>query len=215
MKKILIITAILFIIGCFQSCGTLQKINKQAKEKALKIVQPPNPAIVYLRDTVWLARPPLTQGQIKAIFNVQLEKINKNQEIQANNDISRTEDLHKLAGVVDKLVEDSRTRTKNSERVLDNQSIFAKMYSGTMKEDSVYRNTIKNLQNQNLKKAKQDIENAKIIAAKSDDTTKSINILSGLMVIIALTLGIPQILLRSQTKAIKKEVLELQLKQPC
>jgi len=220
MKKTLTITTLLFIIGCFQGCGTLQKIHNQVKENALKIAHQPKPVIVYLRDTVRLSRPPLTQQQALNLlspylqvsnigfFKPQFDKIAKNQEIQAKNDISRTEDLHRLAGVVDKLVEDSRTRTENSKSVLDNQSIFAKMYAGTMKDNVVYRDTITKLQSQ-------IIQAAKMNAAKNDGTTKSINILSGLMVIIALILGIPQILLRNQTKAIKKEVLALQLRHPC
>lgn len=220
MKRVSIITALFFIIGCFQGCGTLEKINNQVKENALKIAQQTKPVIVYLRDTVRLSRPPMTKQQALSLikpylqasntdfFKPQFDEIAKNQEIQAKNDISRTEDLHRLAGVVDKLVEDSRLRTENSQSVLNNQSIFAKMYSGTMKDNVAYRNTITKLQNQ-------IVEAAKMNAAKADDTTKSINILSGLMVIIALTLGIPQILLRNQTIAIKKEVLELQLKQPC
>lgn len=202
----------LFIISCFQGCGTLQKINKQVNENALKLAQQPKPAIVYLRDPVWMDRPPLTQGQIKAIFSVQLEKINKDQEIQANNDISRTEDLHKLAGVVDKLVEDSRTRTENSKRNLDNQSIFAKMYSGTMKDNTIYKNTINKLQNTINKLQDQTIESAKMTAAKSDSTTRSVNRLGTIFAIIALILAIPQMVLWYRQKSFEKSFLLTQSK---
>lgn len=76
MKKISTITILFFVIGCIPGCGTLNKINKQVRENALKIAQQQKPVIVYLRDTIRIARSPLTQQQAVNLIKPYLQVSN-------------------------------------------------------------------------------------------------------------------------------------------